>query len=144
MTTFDKSEVIENVLKNLMEISERKTSKGYAIKTIYSVMEKLTDKYDFLRHVKINDNRFAEDEDVVSVMKEINKADPSLMGKALNEIISNIHFSLGDNAGYFFIKELQRNIDEDYISVMEEMGVDLSLMQLEMKIKELGKTISKK
>lgn len=144
MIPLAKSEIIENVLKNLIKISGRKTSKGYAINTIYSVMERLTDKYDFLRYVKINDNRFIEDGDVVSVMKEINDADPNLMGKALNDIISNMHLSLGDNAGYFFIKELQRNIGGDYNSVMKDMGIDLGLMQLEKEINELGKTISKR
>ncbi len=144
MVNFDKADVIENVLTNLIEISGRKTSKGHAINTIDTVMGKLRNKYDFLKYVKINDNRFVEDGALISVMEKINKADTNLMGKALNDIISNMHFSLGNNAGHFFIKELQRNIGGDYKSVMKEMGVDLGLMQLEMEINELGKTISKK
>lgn len=143
MSNLDKSDLIENVLKNLITISGRKTSKGHAIYTVDSVMEKLKTKYEFLRHIKINDNRFVEDEEPVAVLKEINSIDENIMGKALNEIISNTHFFLGNNAGHFFIKELQRNIGGDYISVMKEMGVDLSLMQLEREIKDLGKSISK-
>ena len=144
MATFDKSDIVENVLKNLIDISGRKTSKGHAIGTIDNVIKKLELKYDFLKHIKINDNRFVEDDPAVSVMKDINKIDANKMGKAINDIISNTHFSLGNNAGHFFIKELQKNIGGDYNSVMKEMGVDLGLMQLESEINDLGKTISKK
>ena len=144
MATFDKSDIVENVLKNLIDISGRKTSKGHAIGTIDNVIKKLELKYDFLKHIKINDNRFVEDDPAVSVMKDINKIDANKMGKAINDIISNTHFSLGNNAGHFFIKELQKNIGGDYNSVMKEMGVDLGLMQLESEIKNIKKTISKK
>lgn len=144
MVDFNKSDIIENVIKNLINISGRKTSKGHAINTVDSVMENLKHKYDFLNHIKINDNRFVEDEEAVSVMGDVNNVDSDKLGKALNEIISNTHFSLGNNAGHFFIKELQRNIGGDYSSVMKELGVDLGLMQLEKEIKDISKTISKK
>ena len=144
MPAFEKSDVFENVLKNLLDISGRKTSKGHAITTIDSVIKKLELKYDFLKNIKINDNRFVEDSEMISVMEDINHIDSDIMGKALNEIITNTHFSLGSNAGHFFIKELRSNLDGDYITVMKDMGVDLGLMQLESEIKDLGKTISKK
>lgn len=144
MVALDNSDVIKNVLKNLINISGRKTSKGQAIDTIDTVMRKLEERYHFLKDIKINDNRFIESNEIINITPNIDKIESSDMGKALNDIILTTHYSLGEKAGHFFIKELQRNMGGDYNSVMKEMGVDLGLMQLEKEIKDLGKTISHK
>ena len=52
--------------------------------------------------------------------------------------------SLGKDAGHFFIKELRRNIGDNFSTIIEDMGVDLGLMQLEIEINDISKTISKK
>jgi len=144
MTALDNSDVIKNVLKNLIDISGRKTSRGQAIDTIDTVMRKLENRYIFLKDIKIIDNRYIENEEVIDITRDIDKVRSSDMGKALNDIILTTHYSLGENAGHFFIKELQRNMGGDYNSVMKEMGVDLGLMQLEKEVKDLGKAISQK
>ena len=144
MTALDNSDVIKNVLKNLIDISGRKTSRGQAIDTIDTVMRKLENRYIFLKDIRIIDNRFIENEEVIDITRDIEKVRSSDMGKALNDIILTTHYSLGEHAGHFFIKELQRNIGGDYNSVMKEMGVDLGLMQLEKEVKDLGKAISQK
>jgi len=144
MTALDNSDVIKNVLKNLINISGRKTSRGQAIETIDTVMRKLENRYNFLKDIKIVDNRYIENEEVIDITHDFDKVRSSDMGKALNDIILTTHYSLGEKAGHFFIKELQRNIGGDYNSVMKEMGVDLGLMQLEKEVKDLGKTITHK
>ncbi len=50
--------------------------------------------------------------------------------------------SLGKDAGHFFIKEISRNIGDDYQSTIRNMGVDLSLMQLEHEITEMEKRMT--
>ena len=141
MAELENSKVVKNVLVNLINISGRKTSKGHALNTINFLLKKLENKYDFLRNVKIIDNRYIEDEAAVDVRSEINKINPDNMGKALSDIITTMHYNLGDKAGHFFIKELQRNIGGDYNEVIKEMGVDLGLMQLEKEIGDISKTI---
>ncbi len=143
MADFKKSDVIKNLLDTLIELSGRRTDKGYAINTMDSVLNNLKEKYDFLKNIRINDTRFVEDEEVVSVMSDVNNVDSVLMGKALNDIVRYTNNNLGKNAGHFFIKELRRNIGGDYTTVMKDMGVDLSLMQLEKEIKDLSSTINK-
>jgi len=144
MPEIENSDVIKNVLKILINISSRKTSKGYAFNTIDNIIKELKDKYDFLKFVKINDTRFIENEEPVSIMSNINTVNYLSMGNALNDIINTIHYSLGEQAGHFFIKELQRNIGGDYNSVIKEMGVDLGLMQLEKEVRDLDRVITHK
>ncbi len=50
---------------------------------------------------------------------------------------------LGKDAGHFFIKEMSRSIGDEYYSTMGDMGVDLSLMQLEYEVSEMEKRLLK-
>ena len=144
MPELEKSAIVENLLNILINISGRKTDRGHAIITMDAVMKKLEDKYDFLKHVQIKDTRYIEDVDTVSVMSDINVVESSEMGRALQDIITTMDSSLGKDAGHFFIKELRTSLDDDYKTSMDDMGVDLSLMQLEREVKELEKSITRK
>ena len=144
MPELEKSAIVENLLNILINISGRKTDRGHAVFTLDAVMKKLEDKYDFLKHVQIKDTRYIEDVDTVSVMSDINVVDSSEMGRALQDIITTMDISLGKDAGHFFIKELRISLDDDYKTSIGDMGVDLSLMQLEREIKELEKSITRK
>ena len=144
MPELEKSAIVENLLNILINISGRKTDRGHAIITMDAVMKKLEDKYDFLKHVQIKDTRYIEDDDTISVLSDINVVNSSEMGKALQDIITTMDSSLGELAGHFFIKELRTNLDDDYKLSMSDMGVDLSLMQLEREVRELEKSITRK
>lgn len=107
-------------------------------------MKKLENKYDFLKYVKIKDTRFIEDVESVDVLQGINNVSLSDMGEALHDIITTMDFSLGEQAGHFFIKELRNRLDTDHKMLISDMGVDLSIMQLEREVKELEKTVTRK
>ena len=51
--------------------------------------------------------------------------------------------ALGKNAGHFFIKELRNNIETSYTPIIQNMGLDLSLMQLEHEVNELERNFKK-
>jgi len=135
----ENSDVVKEVLTKMINISGRKTNKGHAVYVMDSSLKKLLKKYDFLKHIEVKDTRFLEDIDPIDVMKEIDSIPPNEVGKAINEVITTMDKSLGKDAGYFFIKELSRNIHDDYQTTIKDMGIDLSLMQLEREIKELEK-----
>lgn len=144
MARLEKSDVVKNLLTNLISISGRKTDRGHAITILDSVMRELENKYDFLKHVQIKDTRYIEDIDTVKVMPDINEVNSSMMGKALQDIITTMDSSLGENAGHFFIKELNNRLDDNNKTVINDMGVDLSMMQLEREVKDLEKAITRK
>ncbi|KYK27489.1 hypothetical protein AYK20_02750 [Thermoplasmatales archaeon SG8-52-1] len=143
MTTLDNSIVFKHVLDALIDISSRKTTLGHAVSTMNHIIKQLEDKYDFLKHVEVNDTRFIEQDESVSVMRDLNNIKSNRLGDALYDIIRTMNIALGKDAGYFFIKELKNNLQDNYITSFEDMGLDLGLMQLEHEIKELTKKIQK-
>ena len=130
----ENSEILKQILEELIDISSRKTTEAHAVTVMGSLMEKLRKRYNFLEHVDVKDTRFLEDVDSVSVMSEIDKIPPNEIGKAIYSIIYLMYKSLGKDAGHFFIKELSRNIGDSYNTSIKNMGVDLSLMQLESQV----------
>jgi len=143
MAMIDNSDVFKHVLDTLIDISSRKTTLGHAVSTMNNIIKQLEDKYDFLKHVEINDIRFIEQDEPISVMRALNDIKSNKLGDALYEIIRTMNISLGKDAGYFFIKELKNNLQDIYSTSFEDMGLDLGLMQLENEIKELTKKIQK-
>lgn len=141
MVEFENSEVMEHVLNILISISSRKTTQGQAITTIYNLIEKLKDKYDFLKHIEIKDTRYLEYDEPISVMSDIDKIKSNNIGKALYDIIKNMNIALGRDAGFFFIKEFRRNLGDHYSESIEDMGVDLGLLQLEFEVNEITKKL---
>jgi len=144
MPELEKSDIIKNLLSTVIDISGRKTNKGYAISTMDSLIKKLKTRFEFLKHVQIKDTRFSEDEDPVSVVSDINAIESSEVGKAINEIITTMDRSLGKNAGHFFIKEIQNTLSDEYNSSIKDMGVDLGLLQLEREVEEWEKMTTQK
>jgi len=137
----ENSEVVRHVLQKLIDISSRKTTRGLAVSTMYELIKKLEEKYDFLRHIEIKDTRFIEMDEPVTVMSDINVVKLNNVGEALYDIIKTMNTALGKDAGHFFIKELRNNIGEAYYSTIEDMGLDLGLMQLEYEVNELEKKL---
>ena len=135
------SEVMRKVLMTLMNISGRKTTEGHAIFVMDSLIEKLGSQFDFLKNVTVSDTRFLEEDLSITVMSDVDSIPSVDVGKAIHDIIVNTNEMLGRDAGHFFIKELSRNIGDEYHSAIKEMGVDLSLMQLEFEVNEMEKRI---
>lgn len=145
MPELRKSDVVENVLTTLIKISGRKTNKGHALFTMDSLIKKLEDRYDLLKNIQIKDTRYSEDEDAISIMTTgIDDAESTEVGKAIHDIITTMNRDLGRDAGHFFIKELRTTLDAEYIALIEDMGVDLGLMQLEYEVGELEKRVTRK
>jgi hypothetical protein len=141
----EKSDVMKNVLKTLISISSRKTDLPYAIMTMEDLMKRLETRYTFLKHIQINDSLYNENTtDFISVMSDINTVPPVEMGNALHAIIDSLNRSLGDKAGHFFIKEIRSTLNDEYLSVIKTMGVDLGLMQLEDEVTRLERDFAER
>ena len=141
MPELENSEIVRHVLQKVIDISSRKTNAGYAVSTMHDLIKKLELKYDFLKNVEIKDTRFIEMSEPITVMSGINAVKSNDVGKALYDIIKTMNSALGEEAGHFFIKELKNSIGETYSSTIEEMGLDLSLMQLEFEINKMAKEL---
>ena len=141
MVEIENSEIIRKVLNTLVSISSRKTTEGYAVSIMDTLIKRLEGTYEFLKHVEVSDTRFLEDDATISVMSDIDSVPSTEIGKAIHDIIVTMNESLGKDAGHFFVKEISRNIGDDYHSTIKDMGVDLGLMQLEHEVNELEKRV---
>jgi len=135
------SEVVNHVLTNLINMSSRKTTQQHAYSTMSNLIKKFQNKYDFLKNIEIKDTRFLEMQDPISVMSGIDNVDSDKIGKALYDIIKDMNEALGKDAGHFFIKELRTRLDKDYAAMIEDMGLDLGLMQLEFEVNQMTKKL---
>lgn len=135
------SEIMVYVLQKLFDISSRKTTQQQALSTMSDLIKKFENKYGFLRHVELKDTRFSELEEPISIMSDVDTINSDEVGKALYDIIRNMNMALGKNAGHFFIKELRTRMDENYITTIEDMGLDLGLMQLEFEVNQMTRKL---
>jgi hypothetical protein len=143
-TTIDNSEIIKDLLTNLVSISGRKTNQRHALFILESTIEQLKKEYSFLKNIDINDNIFDEDTEPITIMKDVNTVSHHEVGPALKDIIVTLTNKLGTDAGHFFLKELSQKLDDKSITVMKDMGVDLYVLQLEKEILKMEKSVLKK
>ena len=141
MPDMQNSEIMSYVLQKLFDISSRKTTQQQALSTMSNLIKKFENKYEFLRHIELKDTRFSELEEPISIMSEVDTINSDEVGKALYDIIRNMNMALGKNAGHFFIKELRTKMDENYITTIEDMGLDLGLMQLEFEVNQMTRKL---
>ena len=134
---------MEKVLTTLINISGRKTTEEHAVFVMDSLIKKLGGTYDFLKHVEVSDTRFLEDGVSFTVMSDVNSISPTEIGKAIHAIIVTMNEMMGRDAGHFFAKEISRSIGDEYYSTIGDMGVDLSLLQLEHEVNEMEKRLLK-
>ncbi|MEF8847772.1 MAG: hypothetical protein V5A68_01405 [Candidatus Thermoplasmatota archaeon] len=145
MKNLKQSMVVKNLLNNLLNVSSRRTNKENAITTINKLIRENEDTFDFLKGIEIQDNLYNEENEIVSVMSEIDKADPIKVGSFLKYLVTNMQNSLGDTSSHFFIKEIKNKIDEtEHTYMKEDMGLDLGLIQLESEVHDLHKTLKKR
>jgi len=137
----ENSEVMRHILQSLIEISGRKTTYGHDVLTMSDLIKKLRNKYDFLKNVEIKDTRFLELDESVSVISKIDNVKLNDVGNALHDIIKTMNYSLGEDAGHFFVKELKNRMTDDHLSTIEEMGLDLGLIQLEVEVEQMTRKL---
>lgn len=131
MQQLENKYIVEHIVQATIDVISRRTSEGYGLIVIGSVIEVMSGKYNFFKFVKIKGTKYAEVIDILSVDDEINYIDEKEIGDGLKEFIENITTSMGKDAGYFFIKEVKEEIPYSIEERLENLGADLNVMQLE-------------
>jgi len=127
--TIENSDVFYRVLKTLIDIIEKETSRSFAISTIKQLIEEYANKYDFLKNVTTIDVQYTLGANEINVGQEIDRLEPTHVGKAIEDIIVGVHRSLEEKNKSSFTDEFKRQLASDYRSKIEEMGVDLKKKQ---------------
>jgi len=128
------SDIIQKLLVTILDVSIRKTNSGFAISSMNDIIQHLRNQYSFFEFITVQDNRYIEDETKIFINKDINSISTDNLGPALNDCISMMYQTLGDQAGHFFMREVQKKIGDTYSSTIKAIGIDLSLLQLENEV----------
>ena len=140
MPEVDNVDIMKNVLNVLISISGRKTNHVQAMRTIDTLIKQLEPQYNFLKNVNIQEKLYSESSEMISVMSDINVVRPTEMGKAIHTLILTLRDSLGDSAGHFFFKEIKQMLGDEYVSHMQEIGVNFTVMQVDDEFTHMKRT----
>jgi len=131
MSALENSRIVEHLLKILIKVIGRRTSKNIAVTTVGNTIKELKPKYDFLKYVYIEETLYSEKRDDVIIESDINAVETDDVGKAIDEIFDTIIKSLGKKVGYFYIKEIQDDLEKEIGSFLNQFEINLNIKQQE-------------
>ncbi len=129
MPKLSNAELLENVLHGLFTTAGSRTSQNFAGAVIHAITKALEQKYDFLNYVKFNIK--GESDELVSISSDLNSIDIMRLGQAVEAILKVICMDFKDKAGLYFINEFKKNIGEQAISDLKEVGIDFELLKIQ-------------
>ena len=130
----ENSDILKYVFKALFDILDGDFGRNFAFSTLNELTKRLSTQYEILKYVKIHDIRYIQGVDTVSVDSDVNSADSKMVGLATQKVIQEIDKALKDKGGRMFLTRLKDRLTIEYISKLDEMGVDLSVMRLRQDI----------
>jgi hypothetical protein len=129
MSRFKNSEVAQRVLRTLVSKIGRRTSEGYAVVVLGTILGELVSRYGFLRCIKVKNTSYSEGFDAVTITSGINAVNENEFYGALNEIIRRTIRYLEGSADFFFIKEFKEALGDMEQLLTLKGALDLDLMQ---------------
>lgn len=131
MPQIENKDILGCILKSTINVIGRRTSESYANVFITNALKELSEKYSFLRFIKIKGAQYNEAFEIINIDSEVNNIETKEIGKATNELMIIISKTMGKNAGYYFIREIKEALPFDYEVAIKQFGVDLDLLQLQ-------------
>jgi len=122
--------IVKYLIKSLIQVLSNISSKNYAILTLDAELKEITKKYSALRYINIDDSKYSEGYNAISISPDINIASTAEVGKGLQKLIEKITKSLGEEAGRIFLNKLKKQIGRAYMLRIEELGVNLYMIEL--------------
>ncbi len=139
MAEFKNHELIGRLLQTTIEVIGRRTSENYAAMAVGNVLSDLTKKYVFLKNVEIKNTQFIESVDAVDVKNSFNDIKSEDVARASSDFINVITDSIGEHAGFFFIREIKENLPFEYEKNFKDLGVDFDVMQMDYILRKSSK-----
>ena len=126
--------VIKNVFKTLVNVLSDSSNHSNSIMLVDSVLRKFENKYQCLKHIKIDNKLFLEGKDEVVISSEIESVKGYELGRAIQSVLEDIAGSLGKNAGLVYIQKFRRRLGKAYILRIEKLGVNLHMLELKQSL----------
>jgi len=121
----EKSDVVRRLLKTLIELVEKQTSKTFAIGFIARRVEGLRQQYPFLEGVSVIDIRQTLGADEVAIRRDIKDVDSKELGRAIQSLLYETDKALTDLGRISVVGDLKTHLTKEYLTKLEEMGVTI-------------------
>lgn len=128
------SDVLGYSIRVIFDILDRELGKNTSFLTISELIERLNTVYDVFKHVTVNDIRVMQGVSIVSIDPQVDSMDPIDIGNSIQKIVQEIHNQLGEKTGYSFITKFKNYFNNEYLSNLQEMGVNLDIIELKIDI----------
>jgi hypothetical protein len=139
LVEFKNHELISRLLQTTIEVIGRRTSENYAAMAVDNVLSDLTKKYVFLKNIEIKNTQFIESIDAVDVKNSFNDIKSEDVARASSDFINIITDSIGEHAGFFFIREVKENLPFEYEKKFKNLGVDFDVLQMDFILRKSSK-----
>ena len=110
MPELKNSEIISFSIQTLIRIIGKRTAPSYAYSTVENTINQLLTKYDFLRFIQLENTFYSETKSGLTIDPEINHVEKKNLVNCVKEIIDLSTKAIGENADYFFIREIRDNL----------------------------------
>ena len=110
MSELNNYEMMNATFQILLKIISKRTSINVAHDTLSQIVNHLETKYEFLKYVKIENNVYFEMKNNITINQEINNEDSTEVITCLKEIVNYSTSAIGEQADYFFIREVRDNL----------------------------------
>ncbi|MEM0493197.1 MAG: hypothetical protein QXS02_04520 [Candidatus Thermoplasmatota archaeon] len=142
MYNYDNATLMKHVLSSLLNVASRRTTEGFTITVIRTMLKTLEKEFTFLNNINITESIYPEHNELINISIDINLVPPEMIGKSVESLIRVICMDLKEDAGLFFIREFKECIGEDILRELNERGVNLN--ELEDEIQRLYNLLDKK
>ena len=128
------SEMLRNFTNILFDILDKDYGRTAAFITLNELVGSLGTEYETLRYVQINDIRSVQGVDIVTINSDVDKADSSEVGAAIQRIVQELNNYYADKGGFNLIEKLKNQLSSDYIFQLERIGINLEVIQLKKEL----------
>lgn len=117
MNSEDNLNIMNNLLEVLNDEIGKYTSKSFAVILLSGNIMKLRDEHNCFNYVLINENRYTEGINALTVSEEIGNVETYKFYRAVKALIDNIVDGFENDADMFFINSLRQKLPNIFIAI---------------------------
>ena len=146
MNDISNSDVMNHVMNSFFNVISTRTTPAHAWLTLKILMQKIEYNYNFIKSIDLIDIKdIKEMEYYQTKFKNIaiidtaivETVDEKIIGESVQSLADELKKYLGKKAGYHLLREFRDDLGDNYYSIINKMGVDLRLIELQDELYEL-------
>jgi len=123
-------DILKNTFKTIFEILDKNLGRDTAFKLLNEFVSRLNIEYPVLKYIKINDIRYIQNIDVITVNQEVDKVQPKKVGAAIQKCVQELNYYIIEKNNFSLIDKLKNSFNADYLFKLGEIDVNFDIIQL--------------